>query len=703
VRSDVLRVLAVACLLGLAALPITRAALAPLPACAAGLARPLGLLLGGVALWICVSVGLCDYTTTAAWLSVSALALAGGALALRERRRGAGERRAWRRWRPDAASVGAEVVFFGCFAAATFVVAHAPDVWGTEKPMDMAILGATQNAQDFPPADPWLSGERLNYYYLGQYLMGFVMRLAGVGPTEGYNLAVALVFALAAAAAFAVGAAAARALAPDGRGAVLGGSLATLLTVAGSNVEGLRLLLTHDGELDWFAASRIVPGAINDFPALELVVGDLHAHVIAVPFTLLVLAFVLHAVLHEPRFGARAVIAAIAVGALYPINTWSYPVCLALLLAAGALRSRSLARFAGWAAGVVAVSVLVYLPFQLGFDTSGARGIALTPERRELVDFLGDLVRVYGFALLALLAALALALVPAIPRRARAGALVAAVVLAAVVAVAGDLGGPLLLLVALAGAVAGAVRADGARRFAFLLLAGGLGCALVPELVYVRDGFEGTPYYRMNTLFKVGFQAWLLFGIGAGVVLAGALRRLGGLGVAAAIAAGVALVAFPVAAARTKTSGFASAATLDGLGWLDRLAPGDRPAIAWLREHAPRDAVVLEATGPEYSPQGHARIATFSGRPTVIGWAAHLLFQGPASRLGTRVADVNELYETVDRARAEALLRRYDVAYVVVGPTERVSHPGPGLEKFALLGRRVFQRAGTAVYELPRT
>ena len=347
--------------------------------------------------------------------------------------------------------------------------------------------------------------------------------------------------------------------------------------------------------------------------------------------------------------------------------------------------------------------MLVYLPFHLGFDTSGARGIARTPERRALVDFAGDLVRVYGFALLALLAALAVALVPAIPRRVRVGAIAAALAIAVLAVVAGDFGGPLLLLVALAGAATGVARTEGAKRFAFLLLAGGLGCVLVPELVYVRDGFEGSPSYRMNTLFKVGFQAWLLFGIGAAVVLAAGLRRIGAWATPAVVAAGALLIAFPVAAAHTRTDGFSRAATLDGLGWLDRLAPGDRPAIDWLREHAPRDAIVLEATGPEYSPQGHARIATFSGHPTVIGWAAHLLFQGPASRLGTRVADVGELYETVDRARAEALLRRYRIAYVVVGPTERASHPGPGLQKFAAIGRRVFERAGTAVYELPRT
>src|SRR5205085_9865597 len=58
VLRDVLAVLAVTSLLGLAAAPIARAVLAPLHAGAAGFARPLGILLAATALWLCASVGL---------------------------------------------------------------------------------------------------------------------------------------------------------------------------------------------------------------------------------------------------------------------------------------------------------------------------------------------------------------------------------------------------------------------------------------------------------------------------------------------------------------------------------------------------------------------------------------------------------------------------------------------------------------------
>ncbi|MDQ5834016.1 MAG: hypothetical protein M3550_13315, partial [Actinomycetota bacterium] len=124
----------------------------------------------------------------------------------------------------------------------------------------------------------------------------------------------------------------------------------------------------------------------------------------------------------------------------------------------------------------------------------------------------------------------------------------------------------------------------------------------------------------------------------------------------------------------------------------------DPPAIAWLRDHAPRGAVVLESVGDDYSAFGHGRISTFTGRPTVMGWPGHELQWGHDP--GTRRADVDLLYTTPDVAVARALLERYDVRYVVVGPIERADHGDAGLAKWDQLGRRVFDREGTTVWRL---
>ena len=107
---------------------------------------------------------------------------------------------------------------------------------------------------------------------------------------------------------------------------------------------------------------------------------------------------------------------------------------------------------------------------------------------------------------------------------------------------------------------------------------------------------------------------------------------------------------------------------------------------------------MLESTGEDYSPDGHARISTFTGLPTVLGWPGHELQWG--HREGTRRADVERLYREPDPGAARPLLERYGIRYVVAGPLERADHGRAGEAKWDALGRRVYDRAGTTVWDL---
>ena len=87
----------------------------------------------------------------------------------------------------------------------------------------------------------------------------------------------------------------------------------------------------------WFDPSRVIPDTINEFPSFSFLLGDLHAHVLALPFTVLALAFALQIALRGPRGDVvwRAVLEALtiglAIGSLYAINSWSYPVAAGIL------------------------------------------------------------------------------------------------------------------------------------------------------------------------------------------------------------------------------------------------------------------------------------------------------------------------------------------------------------------------------------
>ena len=536
-------------LIGLGAAPLAGVLLARVPGAGLGLGKVLGLLLVTWLVWLGGSTTLVAYGvgSAAGWVAlVCAFGLLAWVRGWEGRRAVArGEPRGWfarRRWRRLAARVpepdplrtrlfwGAEAVFGVAFVAMCLLVAYSPDVWNTEKPMDMAFVNASNQATTFPPHDPWLAGADLNYYYLGQLAIGVIVKLTDVAPDRGYNVAVAALFALTAAAVFTVAGTLWAAI-RGARGAVWAGIGGVVLMLVAGNLEGTRLLIADGGPLrdyDWFAASRVIPDTINEFPWFSFLLGDLHAHVLALPFTLLAIAFVLQVVLDGPRLAGRGraliegAAAALAIGFLYTVNSWSYPIVAGLLVGAVLAwirdpRSES-ARPAAvrWLLIVLAGSVLLVLPFHLSFEPA-ASGIGLVKEGRGFAGWLGDEFVIYG----SLAGLVALAYAGRLAASRRPGRNLAWIVVGAIVAgsllAALDYAHVALLTVALFVSLLALFAADTppAARAVWLLVAGGVACLLGPELLYIRDEFDGSALYRMNTVFKLGYQAWVLLGLAA--------------------------------------------------------------------------------------------------------------------------------------------------------------------------------------------
>jgi YYY domain-containing protein len=598
------------------------------------------------------------------------------------------------------------------------LVAYSPDVWGTEKPMDMAFVNAANASTSFPPHDPWMAGEELNYYYLGHLAMAIVIKVVGTTPDEGYNLAVALLAALSAAAVFTLAGtlwAAARPRLTGVRGGpVLVGVTAVVVCIVLGNLAGAREWLEAadpPGDYDWFAPSRVVEGTINEFPWFSFLLGDLHAHVLAIPFTVVALGFALQVAVAGPRGDAvlrgvaEALAAGLAVGALYAINSWSYPIAAGMLVGAVLIWLRD-PRSAGrrgyavsWLALVLLAGVVLLLPFWLNFDPA-ASGLGPVDERSPFGPFMGDLGLLYGIFAGLLVAAFASRL-PTV--RTLVWSLVALIFAGSLLAAA-DLAG-VAVLVALLAVALGAMFSptlSPPERFLWLLVSGGLACVIAPELVYVRDEFDGSDLFRMNTVFKLGYHAWLLLALAAACALPWAAAHLPRRGwpVWAATAALLLLLGlvYPYAGTYARKDGFSRSPSLDGLAWLQPTAPGDPAAIDWLRENTDGEAVVLEAVGEDYSAFGHGRISTFTGRPTVLGWAGHELQWGHEA--GSREEDVRTLYRTDDLQEARELIARYGIDYVVYGPIERTTYGDAGLAKWDELGERVFERDGTTIWQI---
>lgn len=726
-----------------------------------GLAKLIGWLGCAYLVWIGASIRAVSFTL--AWCVVAVAALLACAAASLWRRRAAvaaDVRAAWR------VIVAGECVTLAGFALFLALRLRNPDLWqtywGGEKPFELAHLNAILRSAHFPPYDPWFSGGYINYYYFGTYLHAFAMKIVGAAPEVGFNVAVPITMAVVCGAAFSVGAAlwsSVRRRADIG-GAIGGGVGAAAAVTLFGNLDAFgqvaRSLRDGGGvrgaidRFDFWESTRVIPGTINEFPYFSGLWADLHAHLVALPFALLMVALGLAIALHW-RDGARPgasgsvatnvaafplphlALAALVLGALYCINAWDFPTALLLLALglvvglrdAGHAWPRALGLAALAAGGTAAAGYALYLPFFRHFQSlygSLARVRQPTP--------LGEFLVIFGMPC----AVIGLGIVLARPTRGwlrllvrdyRAAALANAGVLGAVAALATRrdvlvVTAPLLALIAIVWLRA--ERQPG-RRMALGLAGAGLGILSGIEVVFLADDLIGGDYERMNTVFKFDYQAWSLVMLGAvGVVaiLAGRWRALSPTaraGFATFLAVCVALSLFyPLfgspARLRQRMAPPPADAGLNGFAWM---ATGSVPAdqfnnsgsgepvffaddlrlIDWLDANVRGTPVVAEASIGPYRGNG-SRISSATGLPTVIGWERHEEQQRDRTILPARVEDVRRIYTSGEPRAVQEVLDRYHVRYVVLGDVERKTKLAAGQIGAARTGEAYASSVGIA-------
>lgn len=480
---------------------------------------------------------------------------------------------------------------------------------------------------------------------------------------------------------------------------------------------------------------------IVEFPFFSFWLGDMHPHVMALPFGLLALALAL-ATLNRAALPAFSVgwrgwlelaLTGIVIGSLYVINSWDLPTYMLLWLGALLLLYIRLARqkpeAPAWSdlltqavLGVIAIFVL-FAPFYLTFRS-------LVGAQAPLIDWpvigrLSQLIALFTAGRSGLHAFVIIFGLFALP-------------LTAYVYLGGQRTGvtppsrlqtallwlPLLLLIvglliqfpllALLGlGLLAANRAlreaeDPARSFSLLVTA--LGCAILVgvELIFIRDVFGN----RMNTVFKFYYQIWLLWGTLAPFALWRLLAREGAAqrAVAAITMAGVVVLlvgalVYPAVNLYTLDSAGQSSG-LNGRTPREN-SPDEAAAINWLRANAAPGSVVLEMIGPgggSYNGAGFAGVSASTGLPTVLGWAGHeQQWRGgdaaARAEIDPRQRDVELIYSTTDPLQARDLLGEYDVDYIYVGELERAHYALESLSKFEHIATPAFQSGAVIVYK----
>jgi uncharacterized membrane protein len=296
---------------------------------------------------------------------------------------------------------------------------------------------------------------------------------------------------------------------------------------------------------------------------------------------------------------------------------------------------------------------------------------------------------------------------------------------------------------------------DAGQAFAGLLLFTGLLILLGVEFFFLRDFLGGSPYYRMNTLFKFYIQVWVMLGIAVAYLLVnlGSGRRLRkaathygpqvtspqeGSGWRAALnLSWQGIVTVLIAAAlvypalgtpsrvRDRFDHSPPIGTLDGMAYMTTgtlIWPQGNPielkydydAIRWLQAHVKGTPVLAEAKIGYYR-EGGMRVASYTGLPMPLG-GLHQNEQRWPDQVGQRDGLYAEFWNTSDPARAWQLIQQLDISYIYIGQLEQtlynsnltgsllqwgVTHYMPaGFQKF---DEMTAQGRLTIVYENQRT
>jgi YYY domain-containing protein len=411
---------------------------------------------------------------------------------------------------------------------------------------------------------------------------------------------------------------------------------------------------------------------------------------------------------------ARLGTLALLLGAVALANPWGLPVDLTLigLLALHRLwdERRPLRALAGAFGSVVmlaAVAIALSLPFALRFHAQ-YQGIGRVQSKSPLAPFLV----VFGFLLLPPVGRLGGDLLEDLADDPRSRDLVIACAVFTTIALyVATQSAVLILTTAVVIAAVLSLLTPGRAPTTSLAIAlvGTAAVALAAcEVVFLRDSY-GAAFERMNTVFKLYFQAWLLLALAFPALAATILASAKGVARAAALAVlligATASLCYPLGLIASRTIAPRAPLSLDGMAYLDREHPNDAGAIRWLATQVRGTPVVLETTGDAYSY--FARVSSNTGLPTLLGWANHEgVWRGTDPRIERRARDVATIYGDVDLKRAGPLLARHHVSYVFIGDLERQGFAAEALDKFARhpeLFERVYRSGTTEVFAVRAT
>ena len=648
-------------------------------------AKPAGLLIFGYVIWLLSSLKLLDYQNQGLILTLFLSVILACAVA---------SYKFFKTDFPFRQLMMVEGFALLVYLAYLFVRANNSAINGTERFMDLALLSASGKTHFFPFLDPWFAGKTVNYYYYGSYLVSLLSNLGKLPYVLTYNFALGLLYCETAL----LTAALTWTLTASKKIALLAAFLVTsagTLFFAGCTLHAN--FATPAGVCSYASSTRLFTPSyiINEIPSYSFTVGDLHAHLLGLPFFLFNLILLYHLAGSKKIRTSLVFLLALGLASSGMINAWD-AVTLSAILAVIILvkiiyriwekgKSNALGLLKPWLVNGAAIIVLAFLlmwPNLRNFQ-SPVIGIGFAPSFVSLHQLMNVQYPTPIQAELGMW-----------------GIFTAGIILAVVYA-----------------------WRNGWKDYLFLFALGIVGAGIIfgVELLFVKDIYSvaNPSYFRANTTFKFGYHAWVILSIAFAAAIA-ALSRVQKPGFWT-LSAGISVIAvvaglvYPYQAIKQfyGADSFGNPITLDGGDWMRQSALPDWRTVNFVNQNIPDRAVIAEAVGDSYTT--FSRIATYTGMIAPMGWQTHewtWRFQGKNAQnaspgkvvetgwgpVAQVASDMALLYQTDNASEALRIVRLYDISYIYVGNLEKQAYDGLNEEKFKQLGLVIYESGDSRLY-----
>ena len=733
-------------LLGIIGLPITFKLFPKWKDHGYGFAKFIGLFIVAMPVWLLASLKIFSFTQTLIWVWFFIVGIVMVALYIK--------------WKVSFNKYifFQELLFFLLLLIWTFIRSGNSQIEGTEKFMNLAFMNSINRSDFFPPNDPWLAGNTINYYYLGHYLFAAVAKLTAIKMSYIYNFALVTIIAHAFISLNSIFLALL-----NGKYKLLGiiiGLMGSLWICFGGNMHyaaawaGLPLKKVEcvagdtnctgpryesywkDGQFSyWFPdGTRIIPNTINEFPAYSIVLGDVHGHYLGFPFLIIALGLAISStkipVNSKLRVYFNLAISPLVV-ALYGINTWDFITINFIFFLIHFYQLSNLKKHFKYKLKMLAVQelalllpgILFFMPYLLNFKPPVAGiSIAGSTAGGGVIESLKNLYENLPFGFVPL-------------------------------NIKSDFG-PWLIMWAMFLVITifflinlklNKIKVNHAVKISVFLTLCAFFLITLVEFVFLKDIFNkaNPPYFRTNTVFKIYYHAWVIWGIAATcaafflvksflqnlklpvpkiwkifqliVILTMFIFWLGSLSYIFKavkdfyptvieenqffIRANQLLNFYLGNIIDSNNTENPLKYSFDGNYYIKRYHSGDYYALEWLNKNISGQHIILEAVGDAYTY--FARVSTNTGLTTVMGWPSHeWQWRGSADDPYKRKGEVEKMYTTTDFNELTTLLKNYQVKYIFVGEKEREAYLQLNEKFFTLNFDKIYEADDTRIYKV---